>query len=273
MKELALHLKVFRRLLTQSLMAALAYLGNGWLIILGTTLEIFSLLAFLEIAFGRTDSVAGWSQSQVFLFYAIYLLESKIFDFLFGSGLPKIGQSIESGRLDMILLRPTRSLFLASFNVLHFFSLIGAAFALLIIGYAAAQAGITITPLGLLAFSLVFVSGLVIHYSIAMMILTLAFWTIRTPFYHLLRNLVSINRLPLDIFGRGWQVFFTFFLPLIFVVTVPAKAMMGLFSQLTYLAPIVALFLLLLTASFGTSLLSATLAPVSENWGLTGKER
>jgi ABC-2 type transport system permease protein len=73
-------------------------------------------------------------------------------------------------------------------------------------------------------FLLLVLAGLLIHYSLMLMLSATSFWTVRAQgivwgYY----NLFNIARLPDVIFRGAFKVFFTYALPMLLVANVPAK--------------------------------------------------
>jgi ABC-2 type transport system permease protein len=80
--------------------------------------------------------------------------------------------------------------------------------------------------INLVLFIAVFVSGVVIVYSLWFMSLLPVFWWGRADnIQHLFRPLHQLTRIPIDITGRVLRHLFTFVIPLAFVSTVPAQAL------------------------------------------------
>ncbi len=250
MKRILYYLNAFRAIGKASLMQRLAYRLNGVLIIANLTANVIVVIALLEITFSRTNVVGDWTKPQIFLFYGVFLLIDSIFDAFFGSSLQKISDLIEDGNLDLVLTKPANALFLVSFRDFYVIQIINIIFSFLIVGYAFQQLGIALALTQIVIFIFLILSGLMIYYSIYLILATISFYTIRTPFTELLESLTGVMRFPLNIFGNSVKLLFTFVLPLIFIVTVPAQVLLGSIDHLTFIAPIVAALLFTIAIKF-----------------------
>lgn len=250
MKSFFYYLKVLYAIAKASVMARLAYRLNGILIFVNMAVRLLIVIIFLQIVFERTQSVGNWTKPEVFLFYGVFLLADSIFDTLFAASLQKIPEYVEDGDLDLILVKPANPLFLISFKELYLFNIVNIIFSILVINNAFQTLGLSLTFLNFIYFSILLIMGLTVYYSIYLILSTVSFYTIRTPFSEMLETLSGIMRFPLNIFGDGLQRFFTFVLPLIFVVTVPAKVLLGIFDKITLISPLAAIVLFCIAIKF-----------------------
>ncbi len=186
-------------------------------------------LAFMQVLYGQTDSIGGWSRWQVILLVGVSNFIQQLFTAIFLTNVNELSEHVRTGKLDFMLLLPVNTRFLISFRKVDLGSFINAAFAAVVIFYAALQLDLHPSFLQFIGFAVVCVAGISVHYSIMFLLATIAFSTVRaqgilTGYY----NLFNIARLPEGAFQRGsFKAIFTFVLPMLLVANVPAKTLLG----------------------------------------------
>jgi len=101
---------------------------------------------------------------------------------------------------------------------------VNAASAACVIGYALHRLGHRPAAAEVAGFALLVVVGILIHYSLMLMLSATSFWTVRAQgivwgYY----NLFNIARLPDEAFRGVFKAVFTFALPMLLVVNVPVR--------------------------------------------------
>jgi ABC-2 type transport system permease protein len=140
----------------------------------------------------------------------------------------RFNQSIHDGSMDYTLLQPVNSMFLVTFSritVWQLWDLIPAS-ALIVIGVH--LSGDTTTPLQLLTFMLLTVSGGVVIYSLWIVLIALTFWF--TKFDNnvtILHALLDAGRYPATIYPVWLRILVTFVIPIGVATTVPVQALRG----------------------------------------------
>jgi len=110
---------------------------------------------------------------------------------------------------------------------------------------------------GLLVFPCLVVLGVLIHYALLLILMSLAFWMTRAQgFINAYYNVFQIARLPREAFHGMTRIVFTWAVPLLLIANVPARALLyGLNAHdLAAMAGVTALLFALSTAIFQTGL-------------------
>lgn len=246
------YLKLFGAFLKYSFHAETAFRGNLIFWTLENLFWLFLALAVVELIFGQVVSLAGWDKNRILL---IVFISSLFHDFcwtLIFRNLGDFSDMVRGGKLDFVLLKPVNQQFLLSFKRLefdHYVRIILESF--LIYKYTILITG-SFYWLNLLIFLLVFLSGFMIFYSFYFILTTTNIWFINLAnlidFFH---DLKDLGGKPVYIFNKGLLFFFSFILPVGFIATFPAEALLG---QILYgkilLAPLLAGFFLFLSQKF-----------------------
>lgn len=183
-------------------------------------------LFFIEIVYALTDQVAGWTKGESLVLAGSFSLSWGLMNALFSPNLSRLPEEIQKGTFDLVLTKPVDSQFLATARMVNLAEFARTLMSLLVVAYGVREAGIQVTPVNTLVYVVLMACSIMILFRIDSLIMTLSFWLVR------IRNLDAafwsisvIARYPVDIFERTLRNILTFFLPLAFVATVPARGL------------------------------------------------
>jgi ABC-2 type transport system permease protein len=151
-----------------------------------------------------------------------------------------------------VLLKPVDSQFMASLRQLNLLVLPDFVVGFGLIGYGLWLQQLVPGPEDLLAFALLLVCATAIAYSLWMLLTTTAFWLVRIEnVAEVLTAIYETGRYPVSAFGTGMRIALTFLVPIAFMTTFPAAALLGTLEPVyLILAPAMAALLLLATRLF-----------------------
>lgn len=204
------------------------------------------------IFFRFTGSLGGYNFPQALLVVGLFRVFEGIIDGVMRPNITRIVEYIQKGTLDFVLLKPVDSQFMASLRQINLLTIpdfiIGAG----LIGYGL-WAERHLPSVGeLLAFGLLLVCGTLLAYSLWMLLTTTAFWLVRVEnIAELLTAIYETGRFPVTAFGTVVRIALTFVVPIAFMTTFPAAALLGKLEPLyLVLAPVMAAALLLASRAF-----------------------
>ena len=197
------------------IIAAISSLGN-----LGGSM--FGLFLFYRTGYTFT----GWSWEAALIVLGIFTLLQGFSATFLAPNLNRIVRHVQEGTLDFILLKPIRSQFWLSCHTLSPWGISDIIFGLLIIAYAGTKLNLgidkyllTIFPLG---------CGFIILYSLWFILGATSIWFVKIyNITEVLRGLLEAGRYPIIAYPVGYRFFFTFVVPVAFLTTIPAQAMLG----------------------------------------------
>jgi ABC-2 type transport system permease protein len=222
------YFRLWRRLVAMSLMREAEYRASFALSAGGGLLQLVVAALTIALIYQYIGAVAGWTRAEALLVLGLYRTVEGLLLFQFGANLWEVPGMIRRGELDMVLVRPVSSRFLASARKVELAELSNVLIGLAFTAYAGQQAGIRWSALGL-AQALIFgVSGLLLLYVVWFAIVTLAFWLIDTgPLSQVVETLRETARYPISFFPGAFRTFLTFVFPVAFATTFPAAALRG----------------------------------------------
>lgn len=204
----------------------------GWLG--GKVVRLVFFMLFLGAIFKRVPSIAGYTIQEVTLFFVTFNLIDIVAQF-FLRGIYMVGRDIREGDMDFYLIQPVNELFRVSSNLVDFLDFItlipivalGAWLLPDILAAQTAQQKIY----NLVVYFLLCANGVAIAFAIHVVIASL---TVRTQQMEntiwLYRDLISLGRFPIDIYGQTIRFILTFGLPIGVMVSFPTKALLGMLS-------------------------------------------
>lgn len=218
------------------ILAALTSMGN----LAGS---LFGLFLFYRQGYTFT----GWSWDAALIVLGIFTLLQGFSATFLAPNLNRIVRHVQEGTLDFVLLKPIRSQFWLSTHTISPWGLPDLIFGCIIIFYAGQHLGLGIDKY---LFSILpLFCSLVILYSLWFMLGSTTIWFVKIyNVTEVLRGLLEAGRYPIAAYPTAYRVFFTFVVPVAFLTTIPAQAMLGE-SQLIWLIGSVILSIILFLIS------------------------
>jgi ABC-2 type transport system permease protein len=168
----------------------------------------------------------GWSWSEALIVLGIFTILQGFSSTFLAPNLNSIVKQVENGTLDFVLLKPIDSQFWLSFRTLSPWGLPDLIFGFILVGYAGRQLELTLADYGLGLIPLSF--GLIILYNLWFMLGSTSIWFVKIyNVTEVLRGMLEAGRFPMVAYPVGFRVFFTFVVPVTFLTTVPAEALLG----------------------------------------------
>ncbi len=225
------YLRVLATFARNSLVRDMTFRAN-FLLETATSLGWLAMnLTFYVVVFHYTPMLGagtGWGKHEFFLFLATTYLINGLVQVLFMTNADEFSEMIRTGSLDFVLLKPIDTQFLVSFQRIEWSSLTNVAFAVVLGGYALARLGYVPTPLSCGLYVLYVACGVAIFYSLMISLASASVWLGRNQaLYDFWFYLSNFARYPREIFqgrvGSPFRWVFTFVVPVLVVVNVPAR--------------------------------------------------
>jgi len=188
-------------------------------------------LGFYVLLFEYTPVLGvgtGWGKYPFFVFLATGMLINSLVHAFFMTNADEFGELIRSGRLDFALLKPIDTQFLVSLQRVEWSSLGNFVFGLALMAYALARVDYVPGPVQLLLYPLYVLCGVAMLYSLMFTLAATSIWLGRNEtLYDFWFYITNFSRYPMEIysgrFGMPLRQFFSFVIPVLVVVNVPAR--------------------------------------------------
>lgn len=196
-------------------------------------------IGFYLIVFQYTDSIGketGWGRDEFFVFLATTWIINSLVQTFFMPNAQQFSELIRSGNLDFALLKPIDTQFAISFPRVDWAALSNLLMGIILLSYSLFQ--LTTKPenplildwRAILMYPFYIVCGTVIMYSVMIILASTSVWLGRNQtLYNFWFYITNFSRYPMEIYKVGWGmalwVFFTFLVPVLLVVNIPARIM------------------------------------------------
>jgi ABC-2 type transport system permease protein len=221
-------LKLLSAFLKVNVQMSLAYRADTIVNILLNVMWLGWELLSLSIIFNNTTTLGGWGFGELIALLGVFRLVHTLMIAFIWPNTEKFNQSIRDGSMDYTILQPVNSLFLVTFSritVWRFWDLI-LSIVLIVIGIHIN--GDTTTPLQILTFILLAISGMIIIYSLWIILIALTFWF--TKFDNnvtILQALLDAGRYPASVYPVWLRIIVTFVIPIAIATNVPLQGLRG----------------------------------------------
>ncbi len=184
-------------------------------------------LSFIQFLYLQVNTVAGWDKWEMILLVTTNMLIQQIFQMFLMTNLTKLPELIRTGKLDFFLAQPASAQFLVSTRYFELGSVVNSLVSLIVCVIAIAHLHMHMSRVGLLAFPALVGCGVMIHYALLLMLMSLAFWMTRAQgFMNAYYNVFQIARLPREAFHGVARIMFTWTVPLLLIANVPARTLL-----------------------------------------------
>jgi ABC-2 type transport system permease protein len=225
------YLRILRIFARNSLIRAMTFRTNFLLECFTGLAWVAMSLSFYILIFQYTNSISrdnGWSQYQFFIFLATIQFINSLVQAFFMPNLEEFSELVRTGSLDFALLKPIDTQFLVSLTKLEWSELTNFVFGAGLLVYSLVRLGHTPGPLEFVLYPFYILCGVALLYSLMIALAATTVWLGRNQsIYDFWFYITNFSRYPLEIYrgpiGTPLQIAFTYILPIMVVVNVPAR--------------------------------------------------
>ena len=221
-------LKLLSAFFKVNVQLALAYRADTVVNILLNIMWLGWELLSLSIIFNNTETIGGWGFGELIALLGVFRLVNTMMIALIWPNTEKFNQSIRDGSMDYTLLQPINSMFLVTFSRITIWRIWDLVLAIVLIMVGINMSGDITTPLNILTFVLLTVSGAIVIYSLWIVLIALTFWF--TKFDNnvtILQALLDAGRYPVTVYPVWLRIIVTFVIPVAVATTIPLQALRG----------------------------------------------
>ena len=221
-------LKLLSAFFKVNVQMSLAYRADTVVNILLNLMWLGWELLSLNIIFSNTETIGGWGFGELIALLGVFRLVHTLMIALIWPNTEKFNQSIRDGSMDYTLLQPINSMFLVTFSRITVWRAWDLILAIVLITIGINISGDIVTPLNILTFILLTISGAIVIYSLWIVLIALTFWF--TKFDNnvtILQALLDAGRYPVTVYPVWLRIIVTFVIPVAVATTVPLQGLRG----------------------------------------------
>jgi ABC-2 type transport system permease protein len=227
------YLAVFATFARNSLVREMTFRWNFILDCVSSLSWVFMQLGLYLIIFQNTGEIGagtGWHKWEFFVFLATTIFINSLVQTLFMTNMDEFSNLIRKGDLDFALVKPIDTQFLISLRKFEWSSLANFAFAVVLLSVSLRRLDFQPTT-GQAALYVLFIGcGVVMMYSLMVVLGSISVWLGRNEsLYDFWFYITNFSRYPMEIYqgrvGTPLRQVFTFLIPILVVVNVPARLM------------------------------------------------
>ena len=204
-----------------------------------STAWIVMNIGFYVLIFQQTSQIGantGWGKFEFFVFLATTMFVNSLVQAFFMPNVQEFSEMIRTGNLDFALLKPIDTQFLVSLRRIEWSALanFGVGIALLVFSLWKLTTRdldpLQLSPIVAVLYPFYVLCGIGILYSLMISLAATSIWLGRNQsLYDFWFYITNFSRYPMEIYdgdlGRPLRWFFTFIIPVLIVVNVPARFM------------------------------------------------
>ncbi len=243
------YLKVYKNFLHTSFASELEYKTNILIDLITAILSLIGSIFLLSIFFQNNASIGNWEFEEALIIQGIYTILNGITNTWFNPNLSEIVKHIREGTLDFVLLKPIDSQFFISLKKIN-----PSGFLEIMLGFSLLLFCVKINQINLnlsfLSLSLITITcSICILYSLWFFISTTTIWFVKTwNATEVLRSFLYVGRFPLSSFSISLRIFFSVFIPIAFITTIPSEVFLGLSQSWKILLEVIVALVFLITS-------------------------
>jgi ABC-2 type transport system permease protein len=228
------YLAVFLMFARNSLVREMTFRANFLIELVSSFSWSLMNLAFYTLIFDlmgrsqRTD-IAGWTKYEFFVFIATTIFVNSLVEAFFMDNAEELSELTRTGGLDFALLKPIDTQFLVSLRKVSWSGITK----LILVGGLLAYSlpkieGLRVTPVHVVLYVAYVLMGVAILYSVMIALAATSIWLGRNQsLYDFWFYITNFSRYPMEIydgpFGTPLRHVFTFVVPILVVINVPAE--------------------------------------------------
>ncbi|WP_417847881.1 ABC transporter permease [Thalassoglobus sp.] len=227
------YFRVWAMFFRNSLIREMTFRGNFLIELVTRAFWFAAQLVLFDLIYRHVPTIQDWSREEYFGFMATGMLINAFVEAFFMPNCANFSELIRTGDLDFVLLKPIDTQFLISFQKVNFAMVNQLLLAGALLWYAIAQAGVTVTLGTAFVFAMLVAVGVAFFYSLMIALAATSVWFGRNQgLYDFWFYITIFARYPQGFYRQsfGGEMLwfgFSFIIPILLVVTVPSRYLLG----------------------------------------------
>jgi len=192
----------------------------------GKILRFIFFATFLFFLVSGAKDVAGYNSTQAVFFFLTFAVIDTTSQFLFRE-VYRFRTYVVNGDLDLILVKPVNALFRVLMGGADFIDFITIPPLYAVTYYVGSL--LTPSPFQVFLYFLLIITGLLMTTAFHIIVMALGIVTLEVDHTIMIyRDITNMGRFPIDIYREPLRSALTYFIPVSLMISLPAKAFMGL---------------------------------------------
>lgn len=221
-------LRLYKTFFKANFMKDMAYPGNFWFMAILTALESAVVLIALKILFSHVHQIAGWNFEDMLVLIGVFMITNSLAWIFFKAGVGALDLIIQTGDLDWYMIKPVDTQFLVTIHRMDIEDAGRSLVGIWVIVWGLQHTGVFTALSRLPVFIITLLLGQIVIYAIILAVKLISFKSIQGWATNAISwRFHELAHYPTDIYHGAMKFVYTFIFPLIFIATVPAKALIG----------------------------------------------
>lgn len=182
----------------------------------------------VRVYFYHAETIAGWTYDEMLVVMGLFFTLNGYRQMILEPNLSRMSEHVRLGTLDYILTKPVDSQFLVSLRHIGVFNWGDPLLGLGLVVVALWRLNLVPAVTDLALFVVLLLAAMILLYSLSLMLQTTTIWLVNVERLDtVVMGLLETGRFPVG-FYRGWlRVILTAVIPIAFMTTFPAQALLG----------------------------------------------
>lgn len=225
------NLKIYKQFVKNGFAYFTAYRTDSFFNLLINAFWIGMIFLIIEVIFGQTNTIFGWSKQEVYLLSMIWVLIDEISVLFFADNLAQISNLVANGTLDILLTKPLNSLFAVTFRYFLFRAIYRIIMESSIVVWILLTYHFNFIAVNIGLGIILSFSALAVNYAVRLIINTFSFWFIRIENINSAFGAINvIGKYPIEVFPKTLRVLVLTAMPIAFQAYIPTAAITGRWS-------------------------------------------
>jgi ABC-2 type transport system permease protein len=185
-------------------------------------------LLFIDVVFGHVGAIRGWSRDEMWVLYGTFVILESLCYGLLGPNMWRFSSAVRDGSLDLALTKPVNTQFFVSTRYIDLNGVLNSivGIALLLVGLHKVGRQPALLDWGL--WLALLVCGMLLAYCVWFFCVTWSIWAVKLEGIAVIFDpMMQMARFPVQVYPVRVQALLTFVLPVAFLTTFPAQALLG----------------------------------------------
>ena len=229
-KRLKYYAKIWLIMSKNAFMAMLSNKGAFFIFLTGKIIRFFFFVIFLVFFVQEAGGVVGYSTQQMLFIFLTFNLIDVIGQFMFRE-VYRFRPLLVTGDFDLILAKPANALFrvlMGGADIIDLVTIPPLLLAVIIVG-----ARLNPTPTDIVLYIILIVNGLIIVTAFHIAVIAMGILTMEIDHSIMIfRDMLNLGKFPVEIYRQPLRAILTFLIPVGIMITLPARAFMGMATPL-----------------------------------------